>query len=1198
MDLTKLDRSGCPWLRNFSRAAYACEGVLRLLNAYEPFACRRTRDWFLRRGGFCVAEPPQRREAGPGEEDRFLGAVLAKLAHREVPAPCSVGLERHLLAVAEEAGLLHSEEAPGPAIEFHVTPCRPSLQPMLLACLLPELLLDEPTVEALLGRYQDLCTVAEREVFQGLLRPLPQRRLGLLWTVQRRLRTALSQAAAGSEADRVDFALELPDLGGTGWRRWVIELDDPTHQGAQRRKDQERDRLLRQGGWEVIRLSFQHPSAWHDSFERLAGVIAQAVPLHVLHAAGELRNLPAAQRRAVQNLVLLPAAEAQLQAAIGRLLQADPIERVRVVDSLGHGLDPVLHSLQATLDALCRIHGLGHRIEVEPAAPGAEADIVYFGLPDPRAWDAIQARRSLVLCPCPVPPWYEEPLVGVAPRPVQAGARQQELRAGLEHVLQNVFRKKAFRPGQMEIIERALALKPVIGLLPTGAGKSLCYQLASLTQPGATLVVDPLRSLLLDQDEHLNALGIHRSVSIMSRREGTPIHDQARREEVYEGIAEGRYLFILITPERLQMPVFRKPLASFARRIPLGYCVVDEAHCVSEWGHDFRPSYLNIGRTLRVYCCFRGVPPCLLALTGTASRNVLLDIMRELQIDDHDAIVEPHSFDREELSFRVVRVRAVEREKELGRVLDEVLREHGWNPSQPARPPSGLIFTNFATPSYIGVGALAAAIARDPGLNVEVYSGTTPDPGVSSDTWERQRDDIQRRFKRNESPILVCTHGFGMGIDKSDIRFTIHAMLPRSLEDFYQQAGRAGRDQVPATCVVLFTDDQPFLADQILDTERTPLEEIEKNARSLSQKGKGDALRNLWFLTHSFRGVDAEKAILRSVVYDLLAPLLRACPDGAGLEVCFDALKPALLLRERDPDPNLDERTLALEKALHRLLQVGALADYGKDYQRRCFEIDIAHPGDVAAVYESYRAYLRCCVLEYEIPRYLSRQEVGNWADAAVACGEKLVEYIYATVAKRRRRALGQMLQAARDAARLPLPEHRQSAFRQQLLAYLEVSEFTEPVKSLVGSLKPDAWFGLLDRVEGMDGVVKLLGACRRRLEEVPDHPGLLLLAGLCRTASANPEQGPLDVRSAFLVLARTFRDPAERVQVAQRALEQVRRLTPSQADAMLGAALEGDASREMARFCYAEAQEDGPNFGMALGLLCRGLAVCLRSGR
>jgi hypothetical protein len=205
------------------------------------------------------------------------------------------------------------------------------------------------------------------------------------------------------------------------------------------------------------------------------------------------------------------------------------------------------------------------------------------------------------------------------------------------------------------------------------------------------------------------------------------------------------------------------------------------------------------------------------------------------------------------------------------------------------------------------------------------------------------------------------------------------------------------------------------------------------------------------------------------------------------------------------------------------------------------------------------------------------------------------VKYIYETIEKRRRRALGQMLQVVRDAVRLAA--QGPDSFRRQLLAYLEESEFTRPVAALARRIDPDEWFAVLARVEGLDGVTKLLGACRRRLEDSPSHPGLLLLAGVCRSTSPHPEQGPDDIRSAFLILSRHYPEPARRLGVAVKVVEYVRRLAPSRLDLVLVAMLEGDPSRIMARCCYEHAGEGGKAHEWATRHLSAGILGAMRQG-
>ena len=1194
MDIKDLVEAGCPWFQSYSAAAYASEAVVRLLDPRLGFASPELRTLFRGRAGCAFALEGASDTKPPTPEGRFLAAVLEKLAHRGEPAPCSLAVERHVLHQAKEAGVLDFRESSATGeFRFTARPRMPDLDQQLRACCVPELLVDDNSVKPLLERHQSLCTAAERDLLEQLVRLLPDLRLGLLWLPQRLLASMLRSADLpdGLSADRVDFALEIPNLTRRDWLRLVIELDDDSHKDAQLQKDRDRDRALTGAGWRVLRLHVRRQSEWEQRLREVLGSIDEALPTKVLQAANRVRLLAEPQRRAVQNLILLPAAEAQILAAVAALVFRGYSEWVRIGDPQGIGIIPAVEAVNELVDRLARLHRTDALLRVDVPPRISDADLLYFGQPDASAWDAIRVRDRGVIAYRPVTPSYSQPLRPATPRPVPASSTDlsEPVQTALQHILQNIFRKKEFRPGQIEIITRALTLRPVVGLLPTGAGKSLCFQLASLTQPGFALIVDPIRSLMIDQQQNLEALGIHRGQAILSGMEATEVRDQAAREEACLSISLGHYLFVFVTPERLQMPRFRHDLRSFAAFVPVPYCVVDEAHCVSEWGHDFRPSYLNVGRIVSEYCRFEERPPCLMALTGTASRNVLIDIMRELGIDDQEAIVEPKSFDRKELDFEVWRVKFSDRLSEVSAKLRSILAEFGWQPGQLGDVPSGLIFTNFAS-GYVGVRTVADEFRRL-GVSVDVYFGSKPYgfSGTKND-WDQRKLEIQRRFKQDESPILVCTHAFGMGIDKPNIRFTIHAMLPRSLEEFYQQAGRAGRDGQHARCIIFFADDQEFRADEILDTERTPLDDIGRKANFISRRAQGDAIRNTWFLTTNFIGRETEKVIMRHVVAKMLHPRLSKHEgDTQQIEVSFTALPDSLFPQEQSKTLSADTKTTALEKALYRLLLVGAISDYMKDYAKRCFLVEIRTRLGLQ-IHQSLETYLRRYATEFEVASFLPANRTSDWLGAATASASALIDYIYATVEKRRRRAIGQMLQTARDASRAGSGRTGKERFREQLLAYLEESEFSKPVATLAGRMQPPEWFEVLSQVRGIDGITKLLGACRRRLEESPSHPGLLLLAGLCRTASPYSEQGTLDIRSGFIALQRYLPDPVGRVRVAELVTENMRRLASSQVDAVLQAVLEGDPSHAMARFCYLQAGDGTQVHESAFGCLVSAL--------
>jgi len=1169
----------CPWLQSYDTAAYACDSVMRFLFGPDAFSSDAAMQVYRARAGFMV-------NLGPGsdstadDDSRLLGALLAKYAHRGVVSPCSVALESSLLKAAQDAGVIEYDESSASGeYTFRMSPLLDDLNAILTAHLLPELLVSESAVEELLGRYRALCSPAELAFHDLLSEKLSDPRLTLLVLPQRRIDTMLRHHAAGSAvnaAGRVDFAVEVPDFETDGLLRIAIEIDDGSHSGTQHDVDKARNEELGLSGWQTTRLQTAHPDQWNAEAERIAQLLSAAVPPEVLEGANALEALPTEQRRAVNRLMAAPVAEAQLSAVVAEILYYHGAADIEVVDECNVGLQDVVSAIRDTVHALAAVHGIKRIPDVSLSPPESRGPqtVKYYAFPSASAWDAIAGGQNVV-APVVVSADYAPTLYPAPARPVvaDASAWAEDIGFGLTHLLQNLFRKAEFREGQIEVIARAISLQHTIGLLPTAAGKSLCYQLASMTQPGFCLVVDPLRSLMLDQEANLRAAGFHRCAAIMSGREMTPEEERISREQGYDSIQRGEQEFVFLAPERLQIPEFRDRLRSFTSHVPVPFCVVDEAHCVSEWGHDFRPAYLNAGRLVRDLCQFDHTEPTLVALTGTASRNVLTDIMRELSIQDHDAVVEPKSFDRKELQFEVVKCAADQRIAVIAGKLQAILAECGWRRGRAGTLPSGLIFSYFINnweARDTNVPDIAEALARRLGLPVAYYAGGRP-RGFSGDArkWEQCKIETQRRFKSDVDPILVCTHGFGMGIDKPSIRFIIHAMLPRSLEEFYQQAGRAGRDRLRSRCLVVFSDDQPELADEMLDPDLTAPESLREKANSVPRDTQGDAIRNTYFISNSFWGREKEKSIVLHVLDHVVSPRLPAHGgDRVRIPVRFDALPDDVARRRKGVRVTQDDKELALEKALYRLRVTGAIVDYLKDYSHSTYQVIMQNvPSE--SIYRALRDRLRTYVMEGDLQRLVPAKPKTSFRDAAFECAAVFIDYIYDQIEKRRRRATKQMLDTAREAASLGPAE-----FRRQLLAYLEESKFTKPVAEFATRIRPVEWFEVLARAEGADDIPLLLGACRRTLEEFPSHPGLLMLAGLTRMATSTPPAGASDIRSGFSALKPYYPDVKNRIWVADKLAEQTRRMVPSCVDSVWEMALAADPVIEMARFAYTRVGE------------------------
>lgn len=870
---------------------------------------------------------------------------------------------------------------------------------------------------------------------------------------------------ASDDHRRVDFLVHHPAI-----QPHAVEVDGAYHR-RQIEVDRDRDQTLASVGIAAERVT---SSGVREA--RIPGLAPLGAPAGVpSREALALVWGPTVAHRILRALV----------EAIAERWLAGPVWRVRVEEPLGIAGVAVMSAAEliaavadvwnaaiaparvivATPDEfieLVQVSPGEYSVSTTTPVPDFEADVEILVEPFAGPWHSLPPAtgRRVVVRSAPLPVLIREGRLEGGKRQSVADTDRVS-RTTLERLLSFLFAKREFYPaesehprGQEVAIRRVLAGKDTAVLLPTGAGKSLIYQFASLLLPGRTLVIDPIVALIDDQLDGLAAQGVDRAIGI-TRADTTDGMVEAKLEAVRQGDA----LFCFIAPERLQQRKFREAVRTLTVASPINLCVVDEAHCVSEWGHDFRTSYLDIGRVLKdVAADLDGDAPPILALTGTASRSVLRDMLIELDVDrsDPEAIVSPQDFDRPELTFSVITARDDEAVTRLLGAVRSLPSLFGVPEPEFFRPNgpdtfSGIVFTQNVNPSRdrpdVALMNLQTSLEAALGTRVGIYSGSKPKAWLDGD-WEAAKRRMAADFKANQLPILVATKAYGMGIDKPNVRFIVHAGVAGSLEAYYQEAGRAGRDRQRSHCVIVH---DPL--------DREFFDYVHKN---------------------SFRGVARDLSRVRAAL-DLIGDL------GERRTIFL-------------PMSGLDSEREDEERAIHRLKLLGVVRDYLVDWGGRRFEVLLApvEPGDVdRALLQYIRRTQPARVPAFE--RELAQQPMRDVRSRVLANAERLVGFIYETVVNSRRRALDEMVRLADEA-------HSDEDIRARILAYLELGQVARDLEPLVDApeFSFEPWQSLYHDIASLDDAREWRGATARFLESSPDHPGLLIGRALAEVVATD----------------------------------------------------------------------------------------------
>lgn len=976
-----------------------------------------------------IAASPVRRE--PPEELKFWASIVRKIVQRGTRPP---------------AGLGHPSGKPPNQMEIMAS--------ILHAPLMP---LDSDVVEF----FDNDLEIAMWDAI-GETSPHMQR-----WTIPQADFATLVGNAEG--AQWVDFLIAVP---ATTPR--ALELDGETHKQS-RAADEHRDQELKNAGILVRRRPTVGSATSRELLEGI-GNIAPPLPhptsgvLTSLYAPAQCHRLAYAIAESVERGFLIPGVDSW------------SID-LNTAQEIGNGfIEPALNLLAAVadvwdLDILPRTILIGGRSwdsslrSWVPSAQSAQPDAAIFlnpfvspfaQLPDSDTVPSVIIRSTHLPVDLPF----------TAPTTIRRFNRSRTERTdtGLRNILEYLFGFSEFREAQLEAISRVLSGGDALVLLPTGAGKTLIYQIAGLMRPGLTLVIAPLQSLIDDQWRRLIDAGIDRAVAInaglnLTPEDKTTIHDQ---------IAAGEAIFAVISPERLLLAEFRRSLVEAATNHQVNLSVIDEAHSVSEWGHQFRTAYLRLGRNLRRLCKDSDdQSPPVLAMTATAGPAVLRDLAHDLEInlDEPGLLHRPRTFKRANLHYQIINTDPTQRNKAVGDALVTALDELRWafRLAEDEVPP-GVIFTPWVN-SALGLATFRELVNKR--LNIPLddiarYAGSKPKDitDMSPEAWNEFRREEIVKFRTGQKPFIVCTNAFGMGIDIPGIRCTVHVSMPSSLEAFAQESGRAGRDGQLAKCILVAAPAPPEMMHTLLDPLESQRRRMYQGLPRVSAEQRDDIAVQLYFHYSSFPDAHDEAQTATDVFLEIEKN------GGSGT-----------IPRSRD-----DNRAELEQRGLYRLAILGIVEDYTVAYRASRFDVEVG-TYDEASMRNAFTEYLQRVLAETTTAE--------NWLrEAPNDSISNLVRYlvlgimIYAQSTIERGR-----LEALREMQRFVTDDLGNDAIQDRIDSYLGAGQVAVLLDRFVKSpkLSMQEFFDALD-LTPPTSPEDWAGVGARYAESYPDHPAVTLV--------------------------------------------------------------------------------------------------------